>query len=182
MASCPKCPGSGLKHTLLLENLPAHGCSRCDGLLLSLVVYRHWRETLSPMLSNEPVKIEKVEVDDTEGSLMCPKCRALMTKYRFSSEVPNKLDFCAHCEELWFDAGEWGLAQAIAKSGHLAEVFGQPWQRKIRKEISDEMETKRLRNLLGVDFEKFAEFRNWFESHPQRSRLLALLSRKRPKL
>ena len=179
MATCPKCPNSGLEHTLLVENLPAYGCPSCDGLLLSLVIYRHWRETEAVHTITTDAEVAPAIVADTNETISCPKCRALMTKYRISAAIPNRLDYCAHCEDMWFDAGEWECVEAIAKSGHLAEIFGQPWQRKIRRKVTEEMEAQRLKELLGSEYSRFAEFYAWFQSHPQRSRLLALLSRKR---
>jgi Zn-finger nucleic acid-binding protein len=179
MATCPRCPGSPLQHTLLVGNLPAHGCAQCDGVLLNLVTYRHWRESEAIRISVAATGPASTVTEDPHEAIACPKCRALMTKYRISAEVPNRLDYCAHCEELWFDAGEWDFVENIARSGHLAEVFGQPWQRRIRRKISEQMEAQRLQQLLGSDYPKFAEFRAWFQAHPERSRLLAMLFRKR---
>jgi Zn-finger nucleic acid-binding protein len=179
MASCPKCPNSELRHTLLMENLPAYGCSSCDGLLLSLMMYRHWRESESVHSSDSHTDVVTAIVADTNEPITCPRCRSLMTKYRISADIPNRLDYCAHCEDMWFDPGEWRCVEAIARSGHLAEIFGRPWQRQIRRKITEEMEIQRLKELLGSDYAKFADFRAWFRLHPNRSRLLALLTRKR---
>jgi Zn-finger nucleic acid-binding protein len=179
MANCPKCPNSELRHTLLMDDLPAYGCSSCDGLLLSLMMYRHWRETESVHLSESPTADLTAMVADRHEPIKCPRCRSLMTKYRISADIPNRVDYCAHCEDIWFDPGEWKCVEAIARSGHFAEIFGRPWQRQIHRKISEEMETQRLKELLGSDYGKFADFREWFQSHPNRGRLLALLSRKR---
>lgn len=179
MATCPNCRGYELRHTLLVENLPAYGCPNCDGLLLSLVIYRHWRETESPRIDSEE-SIQTLEsVADTTEAISCPKCRALMTKFRIAADIPNRLDYCAHCDDLWFDACEWAQVASIAKSGRLAEIIGRPWQRKIRRDITDQMEANRMQELLGTDYPMFAKFHDWFRSHPQKYRLLAFLSRKR---
>ena len=177
MASCPKCGDVGLRHALVLDELPAYACERCDGLLLNLVVYRHWRESHPPTPADETVAPDDVEVDDSTAVLSCPKCRAIMTKYRFSADVPNRIDYCAHCEELWFDAGEWDLVASTARSGHLAEIFAQPWQRKLRRQISADMELSRMKTLLADDYERLSDIESWLRDHPHRAQIIARLSR-----
>ena len=174
MAMCPQCPRTGLRHTLLLNDIPAHSCPDCDGVLLSLVVYRRWREQLAPEI--ESVSANGNLVPDNTVSISCPKCRALMTKYRFSVDAPNRLDFCAHCEDVWFDSGEWDLVANIAAQGQLAEIFAQPWQFRLQKQTQANMEAHRMRELLAADYDEFIAFRRWLHSHPARDRLLALLA------
>jgi len=177
MTNCPVCANAALVPTLLAEDLPAQGCADCHGVLLSLIAYRHWRER-SGLVRAEAKPIAKPEeIQESASALKCPKCRGLMTKYAIAPQLGNRLDYCAHCEEAWLDGGEWELVEELAKSGRLTEVFTQPWQRKIREGISEARETERLERLLGGDYGKFLELRDWLDAHPARNQILAHLQR-----
>lgn len=178
MATCPECRKSGLKHTLLAEKLPAHGCDECGGVLLSLIAYRSWRESNPPRPDESPATVDQVTVEDTPNAKQCPKCQGIMTKYRIGPDVQNRLDYCARCEEIWLDDGEWDLVQNLAASGLLGRVFTQPWQNRIRVTIADELDSARLGQLVGEDLEFFQVFDAWLATHPEKDTLLAYLQRK----
>lgn len=177
MATCPVCTDNTLVPTLLTQDLPAQSCGGCHGVLLSLITYRHWREQY-PVDRTEAKPISKEEeIEESVSVLRCPKCHGVMTKYAIASHLGNRLDYCAHCEEVWLDGGEWDLVESLAKSGRLTEVFTQPWQRKIREGISEERETERLTRLLGDDYDRFVEVRDWLSGHAARNQILAHLQR-----
>lgn len=100
-----------------------------------------------------------------------------MTKFRISIDAPNRIDFCAHCEDIWLDEGEWAMVEALAGSDHLATIITQPWQRKIRLEAEHRMESERLHTLFGDEYEKVMDLQKWLTDHPARDELLALLRR-----
>ena len=178
MASCPQCESTGLRHTLLAEHLPAHGCDACSGILLSLVAYRNWRES-NPAASDEASATDDaVAVEDSANAKGCPKCRGIMTKYRISSDVDNRVDFCARCEDVWLDDGEWELLEGLASSGHLTKIFTQPWQRKIREDLSEANHAARLADRLGDDWDRFSKFESWLQDHDAKGQILAYLQRK----
>lgn len=172
MAVCPSCTDQPLNHTLLADGLAGLGCRRCQGTLLSLVTYRRWQEKAPPGVPRSNAAFTAAESTD---ALHCPKCRALMTKYRISSDVSNRVDYCAHCEEIWLDRGEWSLVEAFARSGELAGIVTQPWQRRIREARTADLREERLREALGEDFERFRQFRDWLRKHPARDEILAQL-------
>ena len=175
MTACPRCPESGLRHTLVSDTLPGHTCASCGGILVSLVAYRRWRETLGP--ESEPS--HRVHpADDTDEIVTCSKCKGLMTKYRISSEAPNRIDLCASCEDVWLDQGEWDLVEALAGSDHLANIITQPWQRRIRIETEEHLEEARLRERFGEDYDRLSSFREWFYEHPARDEIIAYLLRR----
>lgn len=175
MIACPRCPQTGLKHTLISESLPAHTCPSCAGILISLVAYRLWRETYKATKEPGFRPTEIAPADDPEGAITCGKCRALMTKYRISADVPNRIDFCASCEDIWLDEGEWALVESLAGSEHLSTIITQPWQRRIRMESEAHMEDERLRAVFGNDYQKVSDFREWLNSHPARDEVFAYL-------
>lgn len=177
MATCPTCKTPGLKHILLSADLPAYACPDCSGLLVSLVAYRRWRE-----LHDEDSSVDAADgiesIDDSDAAINCTRCGGIMTKYRFSAESPNHIDFCAHCEDIWLDHGEWQLVEALAGSDHLANILTQPWQRRILSESQQQMERDRLQGLLGDDYAKVMELRDWLHDHAHRNVVYALLMRR----
>ena len=181
MALCPQCDHSTLVHSLLAEGLAGYSCGKCLGTLVSLATYRAWREGAGR--DRLPVTPAAVTADtdaaDSIAAKKCPKCRSVMSKYRISAEKTNRLDYCPHCDEVWLDDGEWQLVESLALSGDFARVFTQAWQYAVRADITSAMEEQRLRTLLGVDFERFAQFAEWLESQPARQEIVAHLARRK---
>jgi Zn-finger nucleic acid-binding protein len=180
MASCPQCADSPLVHAMLAEGLPAYSCGKCLGTLVSLVTYRAWRESASGKRALQGVEAHAPDVDaaDSIAAKNCPKCRSLMSKYRFSVGRTNRLDYCPHCEEIWLDEGEWQLVESLAASGEFAKIFTQAWQFALRGELTEAMHEERLRQLLGDDYSRVKQFADWLESQPARPEILARLARR----
>src|SRR5689334_9301409 len=147
MAQCPQCADSPLVHAMLTEGLAGYSCGRCLGTLVSLVSYRAWREGAGQGRPPAAMTAALPDVDaaDSIGAKKCPKCRSLMSKYRISAERSNRLDYCAHCEEVWLDDGEWQLVESLVTRGEFAKVFTQAWQHGLRTGLSQAMEEQRLR-------------------------------------
>jgi Zn-finger nucleic acid-binding protein len=180
MALCPRCDDSTLVHTLLADPLAGLSCGKCLGTLVSLVAYRAWRERFGRETPIDmPAAVADIDPPDSIGAKKCPKCRSLMSKYRISAEKINRLDYCAHCEEIWLDEGEWQLVEGLARSGEFTKVFTQAWQYAMRENLTDAMEEHRLRELLGGDFSRVDEFAGWLAEQPARQEILARLSRRK---
>jgi len=180
MALCPQCDHSVLVHTLLTDNLAGYSCGKCLGTLVSLVAYRAWREhgARGPIAAT-PAATPDFEAADSTGAKKCPKCRSLMSKYRISAAKTNRLDYCPHCEEIWLDDGEWQLVEGLVMAGEFTRVFTQTWQYAVRANITGAMEQQRLRDLLGADYERVAQFAAWLEAQPAKQEILALFRRSR---
>lgn len=178
MALCPQCGDeSVLVHTMLTDGLAGHSCGKCLGTLLSLVSYRAWRERgRRSDLAPAPAAIP--DAADSVGAKKCPKCRSLMSKYRISAEKSNRLDYCAHCEEIWLDDGEWELVESLVTTGAFTKVFTQAWQYSVRSSVNQQMEEQRLRELLGDDYARIEEFAEWLAAQPGKQEILARLSRR----
>jgi Zn-finger nucleic acid-binding protein len=180
MALCPQCDHSVLVHTLLTDNLAGYSCGKCLGTLVSLVAYRVWRERFGGgELAATPVAEADFEPQDSIGAKKCPKCRSVMSKYRIRSDKTNRLDYCPHCEEIWLDQGEWELVEALVVSGEFTKVFTQAWQYAVRAGVTSSMEEQRLRELLGNDYERVAQFAEWLQSQPAKQEILARLARRK---
>jgi Zn-finger nucleic acid-binding protein len=165
---------------MLTEGLAAYSCGQCLGTLVSLVAYRAWRDrSRSEALPAAPAAEPDTDPADSTGAKNCPKCRSLMSKYRISAEKSNRLDYCAHCEEIWLDDGEWELVEGLVISGEFARVFTQGWQYAVRSGVTGAMEEQRLRALLGADFERVAEFGEWLQTQSAKQEILARLARRK---
>ena len=96
-----------------------------------------------------------------------------MSKYRVSADAENRIDYCPDCDDVWLDGGEWELIDALVGSDSLAAITTQPWQYRVTKNIEANLEEKRLRALLGNDYERLLETSDWLDGHPARQEILA---------
>jgi Zn-finger nucleic acid-binding protein len=175
MASCPKCQTPTLMPTMLSGGLSVKGCSRCGGVLVDLLAYRAWADQRGIDVAGAPRPSAGL-VDDTSRAIACPNCAAVMIKYRIASEAGNKLDYCANCDEVWLDGGEWQQLEDLGLQLNLGTLLTEPWQRRVRHEAAARTRDARLREQLGADFARIAEFREWLNRHPQRARIAAWLA------
>ena len=123
--------------------------------------------------------VAEADAPDSIAAKKCPKCRSLMSKYRITAGKTNRLDYCPHCDEVWLDDGEWQMVEGLARSGDFARVFTQAWQSSVRGEVTEAMEAGRLRGLLGGDYERVEQMREWIGEHPQRLAILARLAQRK---
>ncbi len=178
MATCPSCSGTEMRHTLVAGSLPANSCYRCKGVLVSLTSYRDWRER-SGVSKRTSAEIEADSVvKDTKDALLCGKCRNVMTKFKVSADVDNRIDFCSSCDEVWLDSGEWELIEKFVGSGELSNITTQPWQYRVMTDSVERMELDRLKSDFGDDFDKVVELAEILDGHPARLEILAYLSSK----
>jgi hypothetical protein len=165
---------------MLEPSLAAYSCGKCLGTLVSLAAYRAWREAAgSGRLPVVPAAVPDSDAADSIAAKKCPKCRSLMSKYRISAERTNRLDYCTHCDEVWLDDGEWHLVEGLALSGDFARLFTQAWQNMVQVEVTEAMEGSRLRGMLGNDFARVEEMREWIQTHPRKLEILARLARRK---
>lgn len=173
---CPSCDNHQLRPLRLEHDLPALGCDECEGALLSLVAWRTWREHAPASRADDTNDGGVVEaVQDSKALLRCPKCTGLMTKYRFAADTRNQIDFCAHCDEVWLDHGEWELLERFAVDEQLAKVFSQPWQNRVRSEEVKQRAEERWKQQLGAEYERVRAFRSWLAQHQKAREILAYL-------
>jgi Zn-finger nucleic acid-binding protein len=176
---CPRCQNSVLQPTMIEELLPAMSCEQCEGSLVSLLYYRHWAETQKPTEAPAQSAPEAVPTNDATSALQCPKCARIMTKYKVSGSVANRLDLCSSCDEAWLDRGEWALLESLQLSRRIPAIFADCWQRRIRHEMSEEARSASLKRAIGEDGAATVEaFRAWLREHRQhKSDVLAYLYR-----
>ena len=175
MADCPVCPSAKLVATQVSENLSGLGCTHCEGLLLGLVNYRIWRESHALKVGSQNKVQAKSTSANTRIACRCPKCGSIMTKYYFSEEMNAQLDFCYHCEEIWFDQGEWALLEDLSLADELTQIFTHPWQHSLLERKISNMQSERWRKTFGNDFEKIEKTTKWIQTHPHKSQILAYI-------
>jgi len=134
--------------------------------------YRYWAEQ-----RNEVQKTQSDVAEEPAGAKHCPKCSGMMTKYRIGNETQNRLELCAHCDEVWLDAGEWDLVKNLDLHNKLSSVFTDAWQRNIRLQ----KETDNLRAyysaLVGAEaFKRLEDLKQWIDQHEKRGELLHYLN------
>lgn len=175
---CPKCKSKYLKATKLEQGLSAMGCVECGGASISLLYYRDWVERSEPVSEISPSTIEE-DTQDTRNAMSCPKCSKIMTKYKISGDVDNRLDLCSSCDEVWLDAGEWELIKSLELSGNMPNVFTESWQWNLIKQDKDKALDKRL--LRSIDEDELTEVKrvkDWLNKHPKRSEIWLYLQAK----
>ena len=174
---CPKCKTHELRAARIETDLPAAGCLNCKGALVSLLYYRDWAERHA----NDPVALAHdhsvaEETHDTSTAIMCPKCGRLMTKYKISGAVSNRLDVCQGCAEAWLDDGEWELLKALELARQMPQIFTDTWQRNIRRQIAEDTRRSILRKTVGDESLKHVEeFKRWLHDQPRRNDILVFL-------
>lgn len=177
---CPVCKNPELRPTMIEELLPSMGCESCKGSLVSLLYYRHWAEHHKPDYDSNPPSEVTVVPADTITALRCPKCERIMTKYRISGTVANRLDVCPGCDEAWLDGGEWQLLEQLQLSDKLPSVFTEAWQRKVRKEGNERLRQEGLRKAIGdEDAARVETVRTWLNGHPAKGTILTYLYREK---
>lgn len=183
MASCcPHCRDRALHPSRIEADLPALSCDGCGGSLLSLVAYRHWRESQPEPSASDDGDDTLDEVKDTSIALCCPKCRHFMTKFRMSADAHNQIDLCVHCDEAWLDRGEWQLLDRLALAGKLTQVFTQPWQNRVRSTEAERRAEQLWSERLGVHYARAQELREWLRSNPQAREILAYVNQVRDEI
>jgi Zn-finger nucleic acid-binding protein len=162
---------------MIEEYLPAMGCETCHGSLVSLLYYRHWAETQKPAAEAAPtVTVGSVETSDTTAALICPKCERVMAKYQLAGSVSNRVDVCSTCDEAWLDRGEWELLEALQLSLKIPAILTDAWQRRIRRELSEEARRSSLKRMIGEEgTARVEEFKRWLDGNEHKSHVLAYL-------
>lgn len=174
---CPKCKKTTLRASRIETDLPAAGCPTCKGALVSLLYYRDWSERHA----NDPVDLGEnhgavEDLQDTNMAITCPKCGRLMTKYKVSGSVSNRLDVCPGCDEAWLDSGEWQLLKALELAHKMPLVFTEQWQRNIRKQVAEETRRAILAKAIGdAPLKQVEEFKSWLRRQPRRNDILGYL-------
>lgn len=177
---CLTCAGQ-MQAQEVAEGLSSAVCSTCGGVWLDLRVYQRWIaarqlamktiNTATQTVSEEPV------LEATPQALRCPNCQNLLQKYRIASQQAFRVDRCAPCNQVWFDAAEWRSLNSQGLLTELTSILSDRGQRDIRAAETRERMTQMYRQRFGdADYAQATAMREWLEQHPQRRQILAYLS------
>lgn len=181
---CPKCNATPLHATKLEQGLSAMGCAACSGAFVSLLYYRDWVERTAPVAEcsskgtlEESAVTTTDAADDTHNAMACPKCKKIMIKYKISGEATNRIDLCRSCDEAWLDGGEWELLKSLELNRKMPTVFTEEWQRKLRKQATEQSREQRLLKSVSEDeLEEAKRVRAWLTSHPSKQEILFFIN------
>jgi Zn-finger nucleic acid-binding protein len=95
-----------------------------------------------------------------------------------SGRISNRLDVCSTCDEAWLDGGEWELLEVLQLNHKIPAIFTDAWQRRIRRELTEEARRDILARTIGADGAvKVEDFRAWLAKNKDRSYILTYLYR-----
>jgi Zn-finger nucleic acid-binding protein len=175
---CPRCRTPDLQPTMIEEYLPAMGCGACHGSLVSLLYYRHWAETQKAPAGEPASEVAHRETTDTTTAITCPKCARVMMKYQLTGRLSNRVDVCSTCDDAWLDCGEWELLEALQLSLKMPAIFTDAWQRRVRRELTEQTRRSILTRMIGEDgTARVEEFRAWLARNVHRSHIMTYLYR-----
>ena len=173
------CPACGAKHFAPVKvegGLPAEQCGACEGVWVSLELYRTWRKNRSQIAPHE-FEGEITEVNDTVR--LCPVTGRMMTRIRVSNANPLLLDYSVAAQAVWFDKGEWERLLALGLSDQLDAVVSERWQADLKMAASRERAEKAMRARFGdAGYEELVRMRDWISGNPNRAEMLAFLNAK----
>lgn len=171
---CTAC-GSGVLVPAYLEGLfPCHTCTDCEGNLVMLGDYLRWQD------SNENAQFvsdtsSKIEAQETERAMLCPKTGGLMIKYRIAKGTEHRLDLSPHINAVWLDKGEWDLLKRHGLAGRLNEIFTDHWQSTLRSRASADVLDGLYAKRFGKNYAQIKAFRALIDGMELRSEAIAYL-------
>ena len=111
---------------------------------------------------------------------LIPLCRHLLLPYRVGHGLSFSIDYCGACGGVWCDRHEWDAIKAKKLHGKLHDIVSDHWQSAVRRaDVQDAIE-QNYKRLLGVEYGKALELREWLRNQPQKSLILAYLSDTKP--
>ena len=171
---CTTCKGSELKPIELEEKFIAAACQSCEGVFIPLLNYRFWLDSFDSELEIKPIPDGSIE-DNTQARL-CSKCSGLMIKYKMDLDNENKLDYCASCDYVWLDQGEWELLKSNGLAESLHEITTESYQKSLRDEAQFQREEAYYHELIGKEaFDRLLDFKIWLNNHPEKEAMKVYL-------
>lgn len=174
--NCPTC-GTAQSLTIgeIAPGLDSFRCANCLGNWVRLDQYLSWRDR-SPSSEATPPVSATTATEPPPVLRRCPDCSFILARYRVASDASFVLDRCRNCHGVWFDRDEWELIGARGLALRLADVFSDEWQRDIRQAEQAAAIERLFENRLGsAELARAREVREWVNSHPKKSDILAYL-------
>jgi Zn-finger nucleic acid-binding protein len=176
MMKCPVCKTETLGSITLVENLPAHQCSNCEGIFIPSNAYLIWKRARGEDLPEKESVLHPDPEWDADTLKLCPNCGRIMRRFKVIPDSNLFLDRCGNCNGVWFDKNEWNVLVERNLHDNLNEFFTRPWQDRLHaEETKSHIEKIYLEKLGEEDYERIKEVREWLRKHPNSGMLLAFL-------
>jgi Zn-finger nucleic acid-binding protein len=173
---CACAPKAEFDRCELRPGLLARRCDQCHAVILAMPDYRNWRDRhFSELPAVEPAPLPGREAPSK--ARMCPSCGHLMTRYRTGNAESFWLDFCPHCELVWFDDGEWERLEQGGLAPYLEVILSEVWQKRVQAHRTVSYREDLLRARFGEEtLVEIRRIKAWLAKRPNRRDILAFLA------
>jgi len=172
---CPVCEEKNFERVGLPSGLQALHCTECGGHWINSFQYWLWKDKQSKIVPESLVPSALVAQDILKPK-ECPECGRFLYRYDVGRETNFSIERCEHCRGIWFDKNELEILHDKNLHDEVHFVFSQPWQRRVRKEHTQQVKENALRRLIGVgSVQKVKEFKKWFITQKEQSTIIAFL-------
>ncbi|MDE1460405.1 zf-TFIIB domain-containing protein [Spartinivicinus poritis] len=176
---CTSCKKGVLTPTRLDKQIPCMTCNSCKGNWLYLEDYLSWKE------KNPEAKFKNIKTNikprATTSALLCPKTSIIMSRFRISSKYEYKINLSPTINGIWLEKDVWELLKKEGLADKLNQIFTDPWQRKIKKEMSKAMFENMYQQQFGEDdYEEIKKIKAWLSKHPKKIHLIGYLHSDNP--
>lgn len=160
--NCTSCQVGTLVESTIDGSLICHTCNDCGGHWIKLSDYYEWHNNQE----SQPSVVDEigVEVDtvDSKKALLCPETGGIMTKFKITSDMDHKIDWCNASASIWLDKGEWQLLKEKGVADKLNQIFSEEWQEQIIEETSrNNREAHFIARLGEENYSRLKIVRTW---------------------
>ena len=177
---CPVCRSYDLMLQDLHQGLKGYSCTQCNGNWVKYSDYDDWSRNTNDESINQEKLEEYLPEYDTKKVTMCPDCGKILIKYKVAKNIPFSVDHCENCNGVWLDKDEWDTLIQNNLHHHMMRFFTEPWQHKIKLEMSVAKFEEIYKNRFGNDYDKILEIREWIRSNPKKDHIIAFITDENP--
>lgn len=174
---CPICKHTAMHRNQLEADLTAYECSQCSGRWIASYQYWQWQEKSGKsLLASSASDNTSLAVQDNPKAKLCPECGHFLRRFPVGHGVEFLLDHCGNCGGIWFDKNEWEVLKSCGLHDDVHKIFSEIWQNQVRQEQQTRAVEEMYKTRFGpADYAKITDIKQWLQTHPLRSELLAFL-------
>jgi len=176
---CPSCKKESLVPSFIEASFRGHTCAVCGGNWILIQDFISWSEINQDGFGE--AKDVEYELEESQGTLICPIAKTIMHKYRINSSTDHKLDFSPRVGGVWLDSGEWQYLREHGLARTINSIFTDQWQKQIRKNDKQTLFSELYERKFGTeDYQKIKELRAWLEASESKFELRSYLLAENP--
>jgi Zn-finger nucleic acid-binding protein len=173
---CPSCKQEAFEAVEVDQGLSASHCRACGGHWISGQQYWNWLRSKGPNLPELPAAPGPApQIVDSTTAKLCPSCGRWLFKYKVGHGLSFAIEHCGQCEGIWLDKDEWAALKGRNLHDDLQRICDSLWQGQVRREETEHLVEARFSRVLGGDYQKAKQVREWIAGHPSRATLIAYL-------